>query len=79
MPFLLFALEEDEEEIYASFRQLRQRQAELNNQLYDTRRNLRNPNRDALLREFNVNEGQLQMYQEKCNRRYVNVRNHVRS
>ncbi|KAH0619519.1 hypothetical protein JD844_000203 [Phrynosoma platyrhinos] len=60
---------EGEEDLYSSFRQLRQRQAELNNQLYDTRRNLRNPNRDALLKEFNTNEGQLQVYQETCNRR----------
>ncbi|KAJ6666074.1 hypothetical protein lerEdw1_000978, partial [Lerista edwardsae] len=60
---------EGEEELYSSFRQLRQRQAELNNQLYDTRRNIRNPGRDALLREFNMNEGQLQVYQETCNRK----------
>ncbi|XP_015743205.1 1-phosphatidylinositol 4,5-bisphosphate phosphodiesterase gamma-2-like [Python bivittatus] len=60
---------ESEEDLYSSFRQLRQRQAELNNQLYDTRRNARGPNRDALLREFSANEGQLQVYQETCNRR----------
>uniref|UniRef100_A0A6J0UT95 1-phosphatidylinositol 4,5-bisphosphate phosphodiesterase gamma n=1 Tax=Pogona vitticeps TaxID=103695 RepID=A0A6J0UT95_9SAUR len=60
---------EGEEDLYSSFRQLRQRQAELNNQLYDTRRNLRGPSCDALLKEFNRNEGQLQLYQETCNRR----------
>ncbi|ETE64834.1 1-phosphatidylinositol-4,5-bisphosphate phosphodiesterase gamma-2, partial [Ophiophagus hannah] len=60
---------ESEEDLYSSFRQLRQRQAELNNQLYDTRRNIRSPSRDALLREFSANEGQLQVYQETCNRR----------
>ncbi|XP_054856384.1 1-phosphatidylinositol 4,5-bisphosphate phosphodiesterase gamma-2 [Eublepharis macularius] len=60
---------EGEEAIYSSFRQLRQRQAELNNQLYATRWNMRNSNRDALLREFSVNEGQLQLYQETCNKR----------
>ena len=62
---------ESEEELYASCRQLRRRQEELNNQLflYDTHQNLRNANRDALVREFNVNENQLQLYQEKCNRR----------
>ncbi|KAL7978816.1 hypothetical protein Chor_013305 [Crotalus horridus] len=43
---------ESEEDLYSSFRQLRQRQAELNNQLYDTRRNTRSPSRDALLREL---------------------------
>ncbi|KAG8143960.1 hypothetical protein E2320_001092 [Naja naja] len=43
---------ESEEDLYSSFRQLRQRQAELNNQLYDTRRNIRSPSRDALLREL---------------------------
>uniref|UniRef100_A0A1W7REV2 1-phosphatidylinositol 4,5-bisphosphate phosphodiesterase gamma n=1 Tax=Agkistrodon contortrix contortrix TaxID=8713 RepID=A0A1W7REV2_AGKCO len=60
---------ESEEDLYSSFRQLRQRQAELNNQLYDTRRNTRSPSRDALLREFSANEGQLQVYQETCNKR----------
>lgn len=62
---------EYEEELYSSCRQLRKRQEELNNQLflYDTHMNLRNPNRDALLREFNVNEHKLQMCQETCNRR----------
>nr|XP_013014250.1 1-phosphatidylinositol 4,5-bisphosphate phosphodiesterase gamma-2 isoform X2 [Cavia porcellus] len=62
---------ECEEELYSSCRQLRRRQEELNNQLflYDTHQNLRNANRDALVREFNVNENQLQLYQEKCNRR----------
>uniref|UniRef100_A0A8C3RYE3 1-phosphatidylinositol 4,5-bisphosphate phosphodiesterase gamma n=1 Tax=Chelydra serpentina TaxID=8475 RepID=A0A8C3RYE3_CHESE len=60
---------ESEEELYSSCRQLRKRQAELNNQLflYDTHQNLRNPNRDALLKEFSVNENQLQLYQETCN------------
>ncbi|XP_074864699.1 1-phosphatidylinositol 4,5-bisphosphate phosphodiesterase gamma-2 [Carettochelys insculpta] len=62
---------ESEEELYSSCRQLRKRQAELNNQLflYDTHQNLRNPNRDALLKEFSVNENQLQLYQDTCNRR----------
>ncbi|KAF5918570.1 hypothetical protein HPG69_005005 [Diceros bicornis minor] len=62
---------ESEEELYSSCRQLRRRQEELNNQLflYDTHQNLRNANRDALVREFNVNENQLQLYQERCNRR----------
>ncbi|KAM7146571.1 1-phosphatidylinositol 4,5-bisphosphate phosphodiesterase gamma-2 isoform 1-T3 [Macrochelys suwanniensis] len=62
---------ESEEELYSSCRQLRKRQAELNNQLflYDTHQNLRNPNRDALLKEFSVNENQLQLYQETCSRR----------
>ncbi|KAF7242779.1 1-phosphatidylinositol 4,5-bisphosphate phosphodiesterase gamma-2 [Varanus komodoensis] len=69
--FLLSRLEqESEEELYSSFRQLRQRQAELNNQLYDSRRNIRSPNRDALLQEFSVNEGQLRVYQETCNKRW---------
>lgn len=64
-------LQESEEELYSSCRQLRRRQEELNNQLflYDTHQNLRNANRDALVKEFNVNENQLQLYQEKCNRR----------
>uniref|UniRef100_A0A2K5M568 1-phosphatidylinositol 4,5-bisphosphate phosphodiesterase gamma n=1 Tax=Cercocebus atys TaxID=9531 RepID=A0A2K5M568_CERAT len=62
---------ESEEELYSSCRQLRRRQEELNNQLflYDTHQNLRNANRDALVKEFNVNENQLQLYQEKCNKR----------
>ncbi|XP_027706197.1 1-phosphatidylinositol 4,5-bisphosphate phosphodiesterase gamma-2 isoform X2 [Vombatus ursinus] len=62
---------ESEEELYSSCRQLRRRQEELNNQLflYDSHQNLRNANRDALMNEFNVNENQLQLYQEKCNRR----------
>ncbi|KFO21248.1 1-phosphatidylinositol-4,5-bisphosphate phosphodiesterase gamma-2 [Fukomys damarensis] len=62
---------ESEEELYSSCRQLRRRQEELNNQLflYDTHQNLRSANRDALVKEFNVNENQLQLYQEKCNRR----------
>ncbi|XP_013362551.1 PREDICTED: 1-phosphatidylinositol 4,5-bisphosphate phosphodiesterase gamma-2 [Chinchilla lanigera] len=62
---------ESEEELYSSCRQLRRRQEELNNQLflYDTQQNLRIANRDALVKEFNVNENQLQLYQEKCNRR----------
>lgn len=62
---------ESEEELYSSCRQLRRRQEELNNQLflYDTHQNLRGANRDALVKEFNVNENQLQLYQEKCNRR----------
>ncbi|KAG8506254.1 1-phosphatidylinositol 4,5-bisphosphate phosphodiesterase gamma-2 [Galemys pyrenaicus] len=61
---------ESEEELYSSCRQLRRRQEELNNQLflYDTHQNLRNANRDALVKEFTVNENQLQLYQEKCNR-----------
>lgn len=65
------SLQESEEELYSSCRQLRRRQEELNNQLflYDTHQNLRNANRDALVKEFNVNENQLQLYQEKCNRR----------
>lgn len=73
MVVLPFLLQESEEELYASCRQLRRRQEELNNQLflYDTHQNLRNANRDALVREFNVNENQLQLYQEKCNRRWV--------
>lgn len=64
-------LKESEEELYSSCRQLRKRQEELNNQLflYDTHVNLRNPNRDAILKEFNVNEHKLQIYQETCNRR----------
>uniref|UniRef100_A0A2I3HJB2 1-phosphatidylinositol 4,5-bisphosphate phosphodiesterase gamma n=1 Tax=Nomascus leucogenys TaxID=61853 RepID=A0A2I3HJB2_NOMLE len=51
---------ESEEELYSSCRQLRRRQEELNNQLflYDTHQNLRNANRDALIKEFNVNENQ---------------------
>ncbi|KAI4571982.1 hypothetical protein MJG53_014088 [Ovis ammon polii x Ovis aries] len=63
-------LQESEEELYSSCRQLRRRQEELNNQLflYDTHQSLRSANRDALVREFNVNENQLQLYQEKCNR-----------
>lgn len=63
--------QESEEELYSSCRQLRRRQEELNNQLflYDTHQNLRGANRDALVKEFNVNENQLQLYQEKCNRR----------
>lgn len=62
---------ESEEELYSSCRQLRKRQEELNNQLflYDTHVNLRNPNRDAILKEFSVNERKLQIYQETCNRR----------
>lgn len=62
---------ESEEELYSSCRQLRRRQEELNNQLflYNTHQNLRSANRDALVKEFNVNENQLQLYQEKCNRR----------
>ncbi|XP_074695413.1 1-phosphatidylinositol 4,5-bisphosphate phosphodiesterase gamma-2 isoform X2 [Strix aluco] len=62
---------ESEEELYSSCRQLRKRQEELNNQLflYDTHMNLRNPNRDAILKEFSVNEHKLQIYQETCNRR----------
>uniref|UniRef100_A0A674JF75 1-phosphatidylinositol 4,5-bisphosphate phosphodiesterase gamma n=1 Tax=Terrapene triunguis TaxID=2587831 RepID=A0A674JF75_9SAUR len=70
---------ESEEELYSSCRQLRQRQAELNNQLflYDTHQNLRNPNRDALLKEFSVNENQLQMYQETCSRRTREVTNAI--
>uniref|UniRef100_A0A8C0I3B4 Phosphoinositide phospholipase C n=1 Tax=Balaenoptera musculus TaxID=9771 RepID=A0A8C0I3B4_BALMU len=69
---------ESEEELYSSCRQLRRRQEELNNQLflYDTHQNLRSANRDALVREFNVNENQLQLYQEKCNRRWVSPRPH---
>ncbi|CAI9162292.1 unnamed protein product [Rangifer tarandus platyrhynchus] len=65
-------LQESEEELYSSCRQLRRRQEELNNQLflYDTHQNLRSANRDALVRGFNVNENQLQLYQEKCNRRF---------
>ncbi|KAJ7426461.1 1-phosphatidylinositol 4,5-bisphosphate phosphodiesterase gamma-2 isoform X1 [Willisornis vidua] len=61
---------ESEEELYSSCRQLRKRQEELNNQLflYDTHVNLRNPNRDAILKEFSVNEHKLQIYQETCNR-----------
>lgn len=68
---LLPPLQESEEELYSSCRQLRRRQEELNNQLflYDTHQNLRGANRDALVKEFNVNENQLQLYQEKCNRR----------
>lgn len=68
---LFSTLQESEEELYSSCRQLRRRQEELNNQLflYDTHQNLRNANRDALIKEFNVNENQLQLYQEKCNRR----------
>ena len=56
-------LQESEEELYSSCRQLRRRQ-ELNNQLflYDTHQNLRSANLDALVREFNVNENQLQLY-----------------
>ncbi|XP_030875377.1 1-phosphatidylinositol 4,5-bisphosphate phosphodiesterase gamma-2-like [Leptonychotes weddellii] len=72
VPMWLFSpLQESEEELYSSCRQLRRRQEELNNQLflYDTHQNLRNANRDALVKEFNVNENQLQLYQEKCNRR----------
>lgn len=66
-------LKESEEELYSSCRQLRKRQEELNNQLflYDTHTNLRNPNRDAILKEFNVNERKLQICQETCNRRWV--------
>ena len=66
-------LQESEEELYSSCRQLRRRQEELDNQLflYDTHQNLRSANLDALVREFNVNENQLQLYQEKCNRRWV--------
>lgn len=66
-------LKESEEELYSSCRQLRKRQEELNNQLflYDSHMNLRNPNRDAILKEFNVNEHKLQIYQETCNRRWV--------
>lgn len=66
-------LKESEEELYSSCRQLRKRQEELNNQLflYDTHVNLRNPNRDAILKEFSVNERKLQIYQETCNRRWV--------
>ncbi|XP_058702267.1 1-phosphatidylinositol 4,5-bisphosphate phosphodiesterase gamma-2 isoform X1 [Poecile atricapillus] len=62
---------ESEEELYSSCRQLRKRQEELNTQLllYDTHMNLRNPNRDAILKEFSVNEHKLQIYQETCNRR----------
>lgn len=65
------APQESEEELYSSCRQLRRRQEELNNQLflYDTHQNLRGANRDALVKEFNVNENQLRLYQEKCNRR----------
>uniref|UniRef100_A0A8D0GW24 1-phosphatidylinositol 4,5-bisphosphate phosphodiesterase gamma n=1 Tax=Sphenodon punctatus TaxID=8508 RepID=A0A8D0GW24_SPHPU len=58
-----------EEELYSSCRLLRKRQAELNNQLYDSHQNLRNPNRDALLRELKVNDKELQLYQETCNKR----------
>lgn len=74
-------LQESEEELYSSCRQLRRRQEELNNQLflYDTHQNLRSANRDALVREFNVNENQLQLYQEKCNRRWVSPAAPVRS
>ena len=74
-------LQESEEEMYSSCRQLRRRQEELNNQLflYDTHQNLRSANRDALVREFNVNENQLQLYQEKCNRRWVTPAASVRS
>ena len=74
-------LQESEEELYSSCRQLRRRQEELNNQLflYDTHQNLRSANRDALVREFNVNENQLQLYQEKCNRRWVTPAASVRS
>nr|XP_025124236.1 1-phosphatidylinositol 4,5-bisphosphate phosphodiesterase gamma-2-like [Bubalus bubalis] len=63
-------LQESEEELYSSCHQLRRRQEELNNQLflYDTHQNLHSANCDALVREFNVNENQLQLYQEKCNR-----------
>ncbi|EPY81769.1 hypothetical protein CB1_000711015 [Camelus ferus] len=70
MVILSFILQESEEELYSSCRQLRRRQEELNHQLflYDTHQNLRNATRDALVREFNVNENQLQLYQEKCNR-----------
>lgn len=73
MVVLTSVLQESEEELYSSCRQLRRRQEELNNQLflYDTHQNLRSANRDALVREFNVNENQLQLYQEKCNRRWV--------
>ena len=71
-------LQESEEELYSSCRQLRRRQEELNNQLflYDTHQSLRSANRDALVREFNVNENQLQLYQEKCNRRWVTPCSH---
>ena len=70
-------LQESEEELYSSCRQLRRRQEELNNQLflYDTHQSLRSANRDALVREF-VNESQLQLYQEKCNRRWVTPCSH---
>lgn len=69
--FFSFFLKESEEELYSSCRQLRKRQAELNDQLflYDGHANYRNPNRDAVLKEFNVNENQLQLYQDTCNRR----------
>ena len=71
-------LQESKEELYSSCRQLRRRQEELNNQLflYDTHQNLHSANRDALVREFNVNENQLQLYQEKCNRRWVTACSH---
>lgn len=71
-------LQESEEELYSSCRQLRRRQEELNNQLflYDTHQNLRSTTRDAMVREFNVNENQLQLYQEKCNRRWVTACSH---
>ena len=71
-------LQESKEELYSSCRQLRRRQEELNNQLflYDTHQNLRSANYDALVREFNVNENQLQLYQEKCNRRWVTACSH---
>ncbi|XP_013364650.1 PREDICTED: 1-phosphatidylinositol 4,5-bisphosphate phosphodiesterase gamma-2-like [Chinchilla lanigera] len=62
---------EREEELYSSCGQLRGWQEELNNQLFlcDTQQNLCNANQDALVKEFNVNENQLQLYfQEKCNR-----------
>ena len=69
-------LQESEEELYSSCRQLRRWQEELDNQLflYDTHQNLRSANLDALVREFNVNKNQLQLYQEKCNRRWATVR-----
>ncbi|XP_029463990.1 1-phosphatidylinositol 4,5-bisphosphate phosphodiesterase gamma-2 [Rhinatrema bivittatum] len=62
---------ESEEELYSSCRQLRKRQAELNNELflYDTHQNMKQANREALVKEFRSNESQLHMFRETCNRR----------
>ncbi|XP_053556682.1 1-phosphatidylinositol 4,5-bisphosphate phosphodiesterase gamma-2 [Bombina bombina] len=47
---------DNEEGLYSSTRQLRKKQTDHEVFLYDTQQNMRNPSRDALLKQFNVND-----------------------